>query len=118
MPVIQQLYTTNIGWDGLLDPILDSDEPYCQPDLNNGNPNGSGDCGNPTTGCAFFVTYLIFTFLIVVNMYIAIILENFGVATEESTDPLGEDGGLIVIRSCKVFCQRGMLSCSWNLVYL
>ena len=25
-------------------------------------------------------------------MYIAIILENFGVATEESTDPLGEEG--------------------------
>ena len=24
-------------------------------------------------------------------MYIAIILENFGVATEESTDPLSED---------------------------
>jgi len=27
----------------------------------------------------------------VVNMYIAIILENFGVATEESADPLSED---------------------------
>ena len=31
------------------------------------------------------------TFLIVINMYIAIILENFGVATEESADPLSED---------------------------
>nr|CAB3265897.1 sodium channel protein type 9 subunit alpha [Phallusia mammillata] len=85
------MITTSAGWNGLLDPILDSEAPYCDPDLKNGNPNGRGDCGNPTTGCAFFVTYLIFTFLIVVNMYIAIILENFGVATEESTDPLGED---------------------------
>ena len=68
--------------------------PDCNPDLPNGNPNGSGDCGNSTVAVIFFVTYLIFTFLIVVNMYIAIILENFGVATEESTDPLGEDGTL------------------------
>jgi len=80
------------GWAGLLNPILDSEKPFCNPDLKNGNPNGNGDCGSPTTGTVFFVTYLILTFLIVVNMYIAIILENFGVATEESTDPLGEDG--------------------------
>ena len=71
--------------------MLDS-EPDCSPALENGNPNGKGDCANTTFAKLFFVTYLIFTFLIVVNMYIAIILENFGVATEESTDPLGEDG--------------------------
>ena len=35
--------------------------------------------------------YIIISFLIVVNMYIAIILENFSVATEESADPLSED---------------------------
>lgn len=64
----------------------------CERDLLNGNPTGNGNCGSPSLGIAFFVTYLIFTFLIVVNMYIAIILENFGVATEESTDPLGEEG--------------------------
>uniref|UniRef100_H2ZFQ2 Sodium channel protein n=1 Tax=Ciona savignyi TaxID=51511 RepID=H2ZFQ2_CIOSA len=85
------MITTSAGWDGLLSPMLNSEYPYCDPDLNNGNPNDTGDCGSPTTAIGFFVTYLIFTFLIVVNMYIAIILENFGVATEESTDPLGED---------------------------
>ena len=83
------------GWDGLLIPMLDSQAPDCNPDLKNGNPNGKGDCGNSSVAVVFFVTYLIFTFLIVVNMYIAIILENFGVATEESTDPLGEDGKMI-----------------------
>ncbi|NWR40195.1 SCNAA protein, partial [Tachuris rubrigastra] len=35
--------------------------------------------------------YVTISFLIVVNMYIAVILENFNVATEESTDPLCED---------------------------
>ena len=80
------------GWAGLLQPLLSSKYPDCNGDLENGNPSGNGDCGSPGVGITFFVTYLIFTFLIVVNMYIAIILENFGVATEESTDPLGEEG--------------------------
>lgn len=76
--------------------MLDYKKPFCDPDLLNGNPNGRGNCGNSTVAIPFFVTYLIFTFLIVVNMYIAIILENFGVATEESTDPLGEDGKKVI----------------------
>ena len=80
-----------LGWAELLSPMLD-EPPECSMNIINGNPNGKGDCGNSTLAVIFFVTYLIFTFLIVVNMYIAIILENFGVATEESTDPLGEDG--------------------------
>nr|BAA04133.1 voltage-gated sodium channel [Halocynthia roretzi] len=85
------MITTSAGWAGLLSPIMDSDAPDCNILLQNDNPNGRGDCGNPKIGIIFFVTYLIMTFLIVVNMYIAIILENFGVATEESADPLGED---------------------------
>nr|XP_031541999.1 sodium channel protein type 5 subunit alpha [Vicugna pacos] len=56
------------------------------------NSNGSrGNCGSPAVGILFFTTYIIISFLIVVNMYIAIILENFSVATEESTEPLSED---------------------------
>lgn len=85
------MITTSAGWAELLNPLLLSDEVDCERDLLNGNPTGNGNCGSPSLGIAFFVTYLIFTFLIVVNMYIAIILENFGVATEESTDPLGEE---------------------------
>ncbi|NXK30168.1 SCN1A protein, partial [Piprites chloris] len=50
-----------------------------------------GDCGNPSVGIFFFVSYIIISFLVVVNMYIAVILENFGVATEESAEPLSED---------------------------
>ncbi|XP_074168980.1 sodium channel protein type 11 subunit alpha [Rhinolophus sinicus] len=45
----------------------------------------------PTIAIAYFVSYIIISFLIVVNMYIAVILENFNTATEESEDPLGED---------------------------
>ncbi|XP_021115486.1 sodium channel protein type 10 subunit alpha isoform X2 [Heterocephalus glaber] len=75
--------TTSAGWDGLLSPILNTGPPFC---------NGTrGDCGSPAVGILFFTTYIIISFLIVVNMYIAVILENFNVATEESTEPLSED---------------------------
>uniref|UniRef100_A0A8C2VP99 Sodium channel protein n=1 Tax=Chinchilla lanigera TaxID=34839 RepID=A0A8C2VP99_CHILA len=69
--------TTSAGWDSLLDPMLgltSSEKPYF-----------------PGIAIVYFVSYVIISFLIVVNMYIAVILENFNVATEESEEPLGED---------------------------
>lgn len=36
-----------------------------------------GNCGNEMTGVAFMILYLILSFLIIVNMYIAVILENY-----------------------------------------
>uniref|UniRef100_A0A674JIV7 Sodium channel protein n=1 Tax=Terrapene triunguis TaxID=2587831 RepID=A0A674JIV7_9SAUR len=79
--------TTSAGWDGLLSPILNTGPPSCDPKTK----DVVGECGKPVVGIIFFVSYIIISFLIVVNMYIAVILENFNVATEESTDPLSED---------------------------
>ncbi|KAG1961460.1 sodium channel protein type 8 subunit alpha [Pimephales promelas] len=84
------MITTSAGWDGLLAPILNY-PPDCDPKKENPGTTVKGDCGNPSVGIFFFVMYIIVSFLIVVNMYIAIILENFSVATEESADPLCED---------------------------
>uniref|UniRef100_A0A3B4XXN5 Sodium channel protein n=1 Tax=Seriola lalandi dorsalis TaxID=1841481 RepID=A0A3B4XXN5_SERLL len=83
--------TTSAGWDGLLAPILNKKEDECNAKLEHPGSYVIGDCGNPSVGIAFFVSYIIICFLIVVNMYIAVILENFSVATEESADPLSED---------------------------
>ncbi|XP_069717266.1 sodium channel protein type 1 subunit alpha [Phaenicophaeus curvirostris] len=83
--------TTSAGWDGLLAPILNSGEPDCDPHKDHPGSSVKGDCGNPSVGIFFFVSYIIISFLVVVNMYIAVILENFGVATEESAEPLSED---------------------------
>ncbi|NWV25633.1 SCN5A protein, partial [Origma solitaria] len=79
--------TTSAGWDGLLSPILNTGPPFCDPNIN----GVIGECGKPAIGIIYFVSYIIISFLIVVNMYIAVILENFNAATEESTQPLGED---------------------------
>uniref|UniRef100_A0A8C8E475 Sodium channel protein n=1 Tax=Oryzias sinensis TaxID=183150 RepID=A0A8C8E475_9TELE len=83
--------TTSAGWDGLLAPILNKREPDCDSQLEHPGNNYKGNCGNPSVGIFFFVSYIIICFLIVVNMYIAVILENFSVATEESAEPLSED---------------------------
>lgn len=41
------------------------------------------DCGQPELGILYMTTYLLFTFLVIINMYIAVILENFTQATED-----------------------------------
>uniref|UniRef100_A0A8C6ZBB7 Sodium channel protein n=1 Tax=Nothoprocta perdicaria TaxID=30464 RepID=A0A8C6ZBB7_NOTPE len=79
--------TTSAGWDGLLSPILNTGPPHCDPNIS----GVVGECGKPAIGIIYFVSYIIISFLIVVNMYIAVILENFNAATEESAEPLGED---------------------------
>uniref|UniRef100_A0A4W6BSL9 Sodium channel protein n=1 Tax=Lates calcarifer TaxID=8187 RepID=A0A4W6BSL9_LATCA len=83
--------TTSAGWDGLLAPILNKREPDCDSQMEHPGNSYKGNCGNPSVGIFFFVSYIIICFLIVVNMYIAVILENFSVATEESAEPLSED---------------------------
>ncbi|NP_001038387.1 sodium channel, voltage gated, type XII, alpha a [Danio rerio] len=83
--------TTSAGWNNLLDPILNNSPEECSSSFANTGTNTKGNCGHPSVGITFFVSYIIISFLIVVNMYIAIILENFSVATEESTEPLSED---------------------------
>ncbi|XP_054651563.1 sodium channel, voltage-gated, type I like, alpha b isoform X1 [Dunckerocampus dactyliophorus] len=83
--------TTSAGWDGLLAPILNKREPDCNSQMEHPGNTYKSNCGNPSVGIFFFVSYIIICFLIVVNMYIAVILENFSVATEESAEPLSED---------------------------
>ncbi|XP_063076806.1 sodium channel protein type 4 subunit alpha A [Engraulis encrasicolus] len=85
------MITTSAGWDGLLLPILNSQAPDCDPDVENPGSDVRGNCGNPGMGIMFFCSYIIISFLVVVNMYIAIILENFNTAQEESGDALCED---------------------------
>ncbi|KAH0627625.1 hypothetical protein JD844_003609 [Phrynosoma platyrhinos] len=79
--------TTSAGWHSLLNPMLDSSSSStCS-----GPSQKKGPCVNKSVAISYFVSYIIISFLIVVNMYIAVIIENLNVATEESTEPLGDD---------------------------
>lgn len=69
--------STSAGWDGVLDGIINEEE--CDlPDNERGYP---GNCGNATIGITFLLSYLVISFLIVINMYIAVILENYSQVT-------------------------------------
>ncbi|XP_076442684.1 sodium channel protein para-like [Babylonia areolata] len=61
---------TSAGWSDVMDGLI-ADCPE------------SGNCGRYTMATLYLSSYLIISYLVVVNMYIAVILENFSQATED-----------------------------------
>ena len=70
--------STSAGWDGVLAGLMNDQPPGCNATSTEDKPNG--DCGNSGLAIIYLVAYLIMSFLVVVNMYIAVILENFSQA--------------------------------------
>lgn len=64
--------STGAGWNDILESLM-LREPDCDPNYG-GVPNGN--CGYPVGAVIYLVSYIFIVFLIIVNMYIAIILEN------------------------------------------
>lgn len=79
--------STSAGWDGVLDGIINEEE-CSAPDHDQGNP---GNCGSAKIGITYLLSYLVISFLIVINMYIAVILENYSQATEDVQEGLTDD---------------------------
>ena len=75
--------STGAGWNDILESLM-LREPDCDPNYG-GFPNGN--CGFPVGAVVYLVSYIFIVFLIIVNMYIAIILENVNRAQE---------GGLVI----------------------
>lgn len=72
---------TSAGWNDVLDTLM-LQPPNCDmsyKDLPNGN------CGYPTVAVIYLVTYIIINFMVIINMYIAVILENLSQASKEDT---------------------------------
>ncbi|ESO85582.1 hypothetical protein LOTGIDRAFT_107523 [Lottia gigantea] len=69
---------TSAGWDGVLKSLIS----VCNP---------GETCFEYTKASLYLVSYLIMSFLVVVNMYIAVILENFSQATEDVQQGLTPD---------------------------
>jgi hypothetical protein len=87
--------TTSAGWNDILDPLL-IQEPDCDPNYYK-NPKGklvrveNGNCGIPWLAAAYMIAFVFLTFLIIINMYIAVILENFNQAHEQEEVGVTED---------------------------
>lgn len=79
---------TAAGWNTILDPLMVT-PPDCNKTLDNGGPNG--DCGNEFLAVFFFVSYILIIFLIIINMYIAVILENFNEAQQQEEIGVADD---------------------------
>ncbi|CAB4055060.1 SCN2A [Lepeophtheirus salmonis] len=78
---------TSAGWAEALDAITD-DRECDKPSSETGD---AGNCGNYMAGVAFMIIYLILSFLIIVNMYIAVILENYSQANEDVQEGITDE---------------------------
>lgn len=78
---------TSAGWSDILGTLMIA-PPDC--DLHDKNlPNGN--CGHPMLAVIYLVSYIIINYMIVINMYIAVILENFNQAHQEEETGIVED---------------------------
>eukprot|EP00795_Rhopilema_esculentum_P002961 gene2961-1213_t len=80
---------TAAGWNGVLEATMVK-PPLCdktpRPEYNNNH-----NCGSPTLAIFFFVSYITAIVLIMINMYIAVILENFNQAQSQDEAGITED---------------------------
>lgn len=87
--------TTSAGWNDILDPLMISGT-QCNSDYWT-HPNGTklkaprGDCGSSGIAVFFMVSFILIAFLIIINMYIAVILENFNQAHQQEEVGVIED---------------------------
>lgn len=87
--------STAAGWNDILLTMMIS-EPAC-----NGThytrpdgvmvDDGTGDCGNTIMAVIALTSYILIIFLVVINMFIAVILENFNQAHEQEEVGITED---------------------------
>ncbi|XP_004428289.1 PREDICTED: sodium channel protein type 7 subunit alpha [Ceratotherium simum simum] len=79
------------GWDGMLNAIFNSKWSDCDPDKINPGTQVRGDCGNPLVGIIYFVSYILISWLIIVNMYIVAVMEFLNIASKKKAKTLSED---------------------------
>jgi len=85
---------TSGGWNDVLDPLMEEEKcnnTHYIDTLGVPQQRNGGDCGNATFAVIFFLLYLFISFMIIINMYIAVILENFSQAHEQEEIGITED---------------------------
>ncbi|KAG8012973.1 Sodium channel protein PaFPC1, partial [Nibea albiflora] len=61
---------------GFHSPIMNT-PPHCDLDIENPGLAVRGNCGNPLVGIIFFTTFIVLSYLLVIHLYIAVILQTF-----------------------------------------
>ncbi|XP_071167182.1 sodium channel protein 1 brain-like isoform X15 [Mytilus edulis] len=93
--VLMLRISTSAGWNDILEPLL-IQPPDCNPDYIT-RPDGTlykqdiGDCGQPWLAILFMCSYILITYLVIINTYIAVILENFNQAHAQEEIGITED---------------------------
>ena len=77
---------TGAGWNDLID-ALSVAPPYCDPTYNE-LPNGN--CGSYANACIFMCLYVLIVPVTIMNMYVAIVLDNFQQATNQDENDFDE----------------------------
>lgn len=81
------LTSTTAKWGGLLLPIMNR-PPDCDPAAEHPGTSVVGDCSSPILGVAFFTTYIILSFLLLIQLYITVVM---GIINSENTEALCDD---------------------------
>lgn len=68
------MISTTTAWQDMLLPIMQV-PPSCDPFAENPGTDTIGNCSSPILGVAFFTTYLVLTFLILIQLYLTVALE-------------------------------------------
>ncbi|VDL11782.1 unnamed protein product [Hymenolepis diminuta] len=81
--ILLQISTSAGRWSTVFEGLSNTDPAYCSVE--------EGTCGNFLWATLFLVSYLVISFMVIINMYIAVILENFSQATEDVQQGLTQD---------------------------
>lgn len=85
---------TSAGWNDVLYPLIDGidcNNTHYIDTLGVPQEDPGGDCSSQPLAVIFFTSYLFLTYMIIINMYIAVILENFSQAHEQEEIGITED---------------------------
>lgn len=95
---------TSAGWDSVLAAIMDDTD--CNK-VANEEEGKESDCGSRGIAIAYLCSYLVISFLVILNMYIAVILENYSQATEDVEQGLTDDDYDMYYEIWQKFDPRG-----------
>ncbi len=84
VPSIITLFNLLVGenWDNILDEAS-IEYPYCTKSDPNASPEVFGDCGSSAWSKVYFIVFYISVFFIMVNLFIAVVVENVSFCYED-----------------------------------